>query len=67
MDGMDGMDSDGSGHEHHQSAGVNSTQNHAYARDYWYLAAGVAGSLLLLRGIGHLQARQRYVCLIPKL
>ena len=59
MDGMD-MDGDGGGHEHnHQPAGVNSAQNHAYARDYWYLAAGVAGALLALRAIGMLQARQR--------
>jgi hypothetical protein len=59
MDGMEGMDDGGGGHEHHQPAGVNAEQNHAFARNYWYIAAAIAGLLLVLRGIGILQARQR--------
>ncbi|KAL2212953.1 hypothetical protein CC79DRAFT_1264733 [Sarocladium strictum] len=53
------MDDGGGGHEHHQPAGVNAEQNHAFARNYWYIAAAITGLLLVLRGVGMLRARQR--------
>lgn len=60
MDGMDGMDmGGGGGHADHQPSGINSGLNHSFARDYWYLAAGVAGLLLVLRGLSIFQARTR--------
>lgn len=55
MDGMDGMDSDGSGYEYYQLVGVNFIQNYVYVCDYWYFVVGVVGFLFLLCGIGYLQ------------
>jgi hypothetical protein len=47
-------------HEHH-STGVGSPTNYAFARDYWYLTAGVIGLATAVRGIGYLDARSRFV------
>ncbi|KAH7162197.1 hypothetical protein B0J13DRAFT_430657 [Dactylonectria estremocensis] len=45
-------------HMHHDS-GLGMDTNYAFARGYWYTIAGVLGSLVVVRGINHWDARQR--------
>ncbi|KAH6606977.1 ferric reductase metalloreductase [Trichoderma cornu-damae] len=52
MDGMDMSDHDG-------MMGLGSDINHRFARDYWYIAATVLASLVVLRGINHVGALKR--------
>ncbi|CAG7559212.1 unnamed protein product [Fusarium equiseti] len=46
------------GHMHHDTS-LRMEVNYAFARGYWYTIAGVVGALLTIRGINHLEARQR--------
>lgn len=39
--------------------GLNVPLDMAFARDYWYLVAGVVGALAVIRGINHLDALRR--------
>ncbi|KAF7553817.1 hypothetical protein G7046_g6989 [Stylonectria norvegica] len=50
MDGMDGMEHD---------SGMGMDVNYAFARDYWYIIAGVVGSLTIIRAVNHYDAQQR--------
>ncbi|PHH91842.1 hypothetical protein CDD83_10092 [Cordyceps sp. RAO-2017] len=45
-------------HMHH-SAGIGSDLNHAFARAYWYMAAGVVGLVVGVRAVNHCVALQR--------
>lgn len=45
-------------HMHHDP-GLGMEVNYAFARAYWYIIAGVVGTLLAVRGINHLEAQQR--------
>jgi hypothetical protein len=45
-------------HMHHDP-GLGMETNYAFARGYWYSIAGVVGALAVVRGINHLDARQR--------
>ncbi|KAL7959293.1 hypothetical protein V8C34DRAFT_117518 [Trichoderma compactum] len=51
---MDGMDMSGTG-----MTGMGSDVNHRFARAYWYIAATVVGSLMVVRGVNHVGAVQR--------
>ncbi|POR33260.1 Ferric/cupric reductase transmembrane component 7 [Tolypocladium paradoxum] len=41
------------------AAGVGSDTNYAFARDYWYIVAGVTGLLVAIRGVNAYGASQR--------
>ena len=56
MDDMGGMDMTGDG-----MTGVDANTNHRLARAYWYIAATVVGSLMLIRGINYVGAVKRSV------
>ncbi|KAM4057309.1 ferric reductase like transmembrane component domain-containing protein [Hirsutella rhossiliensis] len=43
----------------HGAAGIDSGLNHAFARDYWYIAAGIVGLLVAVRAVNHYGAVQR--------
>ncbi|OAQ94006.1 metalloreductase [Purpureocillium lilacinum] len=45
--------------DHMHDMGIGSDINYAFARDYWYIAAGVVGLLVAVRGVNHIGARQR--------
>ncbi|KAF4983584.1 hypothetical protein FZEAL_1034 [Fusarium zealandicum] len=45
-------------HMHHDP-GLGMEVNYAFARGFWYSVAGVVGTLVAVRGINHLDARQR--------
>ncbi|KAF4989815.1 hypothetical protein FDECE_14584 [Fusarium decemcellulare] len=45
-------------HMHHDP-GLGMEVNYAFARGYWYTVAGVVGALAIVRGINHIDARQR--------
>ena len=45
-------------HMHHDS-GLGIDVDLAFARDYWYIIAGVIGGLAAIRGINYYDARQR--------
>lgn len=40
--------------------GIGNDTNHALARDYWYLAAGVVGFAAAVSAINHAGTRKRY-------
>ncbi|PHH66175.1 hypothetical protein CDD81_238 [Ophiocordyceps australis] len=46
-------------HEHNHSAGLGVDINHAFARDLWYLIAGVVGLFAAVGAINYFQARKR--------
>lgn len=39
--------------------GLRSDISHAFARDYWYISAGVVGLLVAIRGVNSYGASQR--------
>lgn len=45
-------------HDMHDS-GLGMDRNYAFARDFWYIIAGVVGSLTVVRGINCFDAHQR--------
>lgn len=45
-------------HMHHAS-GLGMDTNYAFARDYWYIIAGVVGLLTTVHGINRYDAAQR--------
>ncbi|OAA50341.1 Flavoprotein transmembrane component [Metarhizium rileyi] len=47
------------GHMHTNDAGLGMDYNYAFARDYWYILAGVVGGLTAIRCIEMYTARQR--------
>lgn len=47
------------GHEHTQVSGLGMETNYAFARDFWYIIAGVLVGLTAVRGINYYTARQR--------
>lgn len=49
------MDMDGM----HQDPALGSDTNYAFARDYWYIVAGVVGSLTAIRAVDYVARKQR--------
>lgn len=43
----------------HHDPGLGMDTNYAFARGYWYIIAGVVGSLTVVRSINQYDARQR--------
>lgn len=51
---------------HMNDASLGMDYNYAFARDYWYIIAGVVGGLTAIRGVELYTSRQRYAQMMSR-